>query len=272
MRLSKSGGSVGAVHAVAGTNTVAVPAAALGRDAAPGVPRAEDVLGVFAPRTVSRFLIACVVGLTLMHVLVTYVWHVMGYDHAKGLVPLFYLDSESNAPTWFSSAMLLMAGFAALAIADRSRAGRGYWMAMGFIAVFLSFDESAQFHEMVSAALRGILSVGSGFSWAIVAVISVLPILLAVAIFHRFVRSLPRATTVGIVAAGAVYVMGVAGVDTIAAMVHAKQGGWLLQTSLNTVEELLEMLGVIMLIHVLLTHLGRTLRTEAEQVEGAAVA
>ena len=267
MRLSKSGGSVGAVHPagptidVAGTSPrpVAVSRESGERDAGAAPLHADAVLGAFSPRSVSLFLIGCVAALTVFHLLAVFVWHGLGYDHAMGFVPLFYMDYESNAPTWFSSAILLVAGLVALAIGSRSRAGRWHWMAMGFIAIFLSFDESAQLHEMISVALRSVLAVGPGFSWAIVALVSALPILLGVALFYRFIRSLPRQTALGLMAAGAVYVSGVVGVDTIAALVHAQEGGRLLQTTLNTVEELLEMAGIILLIHVLLTHLSRQL-------------
>lgn len=237
----------------------------------PGSLRETGLAGDLSPGKVTRVLVAFTVLLAALHLLAMWSKHVLGFDHARGLVPLFDFNLESNAPTWFSSALLLVAGIVALLVANRSAKHRWHWAAMGLVALLLSFDESAQVHELVSAMLRSDLSVEGDFSWTIVAIVSGLPVLLGAALFYGFIRSIPRETAAGLLAAGAVYVAGVVGVDTVAALAHAQSGGWVLVTALNTVEELLEMLGVIMLIHVLLTHLLlRTRTSEARPHEAAA--
>lgn len=216
---------------------------------------AGDLFAGVSPRRVRDFLLLCALAFAALSLLASYVNHGLGYDHALGFVPLFDVNLEANAPTWFSSALLIGAGIAALLVASRSRLQRWHWAAMGFIALFLSLDESAQVHELLSAALRSRLAVEGGFSWTIVAIVGVLPVVLGAALFYRFMRAIPAETRRGLIAAGIVYVTGVVGVDTVAALAHAESGGLVLVTALNTVEELLEMVGVIMLIHVLLTHL-----------------
>ena len=227
----------------------------------PAIPRpsqgASELFAGVSPAAVRGFLLACTLALTALHLLAAYVHHGLGYDYALGFVPLFDFNLESNAPTWFSSALLIGAGIAALLVASRSRVHRWHWAAMGFVALFLSLDESAQIHELLSAALRSRLDLGGGFSWTVVAIVAILPVLLGIALFYRFVAALPADTRRALVAAGVVYVAGVVGVDTVAAFAHAESGGVVLVTALNTVEELLEMVGIILLIHALLTHLLR---------------
>jgi hypothetical protein len=208
------------------------------------------------PDSLTRLLFGVMVGLAALHVAVTYLRDGLGYDHAKGLVPMFDFNLEGNAPTWFSSALLLGAGIVAAMIALRSARHRGPWLAVAGVAAFMSLDESAQVHELVTAALRSTLAVGPGFSLTVVALVSLIPALVGGALFYRFMRTLPRATASGLLAAGAIYVAGAIGIDTIASAVAFGGGGPALELTLNTAEELLEMSGVIVAIHVLLSHLA----------------
>lgn len=218
-------------------------------------PAAATVWAPLDERRVTRLLVAAMLALAALNVVALYLRHGLGYDYALGMVPLFDFNMEANAPTWFSSALLLGVGTLAALIARRAATLRGYWVAVAAVAVFLSLDESVQLHELLTRLLRSGLAVGPGFSMTIVAIVSLLPVLLGAAVFHRFMRALPRPTAVGLLAAGAVYLGGAVGVDTIAAMVAFGGGAGLVDPALNTVEELLEMSGLILAIHVLLAHL-----------------
>ena len=90
--------------------------------------------------TPRRVLIACLTitgALLLAHLAALFVMHGMGRDHAFGLVPLFDVNRESNAPTLFSSILLLSIGGALVAagLAERrfraasgcSRASPCFW-------------------------------------------------------------------------------------------------------------------------------------------------
>ena len=209
------------------------------------------------PRRVTRLLVLATVALTVGHLAALYVHHGLGYDYALGLVPLFDFNMESNAPTWFSSALLLGVGIVAAVIASRAAALRGHWLLVAGVALFLSLDESVQLHELLSALLRRGLAVGPGFSLAVAAIVGLLPVLLGAAVFYRFLRALPRSTAVGLVVAGAVYLGGAVGVDTVVAAIDFGGEGGAVSLALHTVEELLEMAGLILAIHVLLVHLQR---------------
>ncbi|MHB1224290.1 MAG: hypothetical protein ACYC2G_09650 [Gemmatimonadaceae bacterium] len=215
----------------------------------------SDTPWIPRPGSVSRYLAGCAAGIILLHVLATYVSRVLGYDHALGLVPLFDVNLEGNVPTWFSSALLLMAGLAALAIARADRPNRIQWAAMGAVATLLSIDETAQVHEYAGSILRSALSGVAGSRWIVVLVISGIPTVIAAIFLFRFVRAIPRTTAIGLLAAVGVFVAGAVVVDALVPILSGRIDGWLVGVVSHTVEEMLEMGGAIMLIHVLLSHL-----------------
>lgn len=81
-----------------------------------------------------------------------------GHDFVYGLSPLVDLDNEANLPTWFSSAQLLAAGLISFLIhVDRRGAGEKFavhWVGLGFVMLYLSLDETAGLHELMSLPLR----------------------------------------------------------------------------------------------------------------------
>ena len=242
------------------------------RGPVPAREAAADPSLPLEPGAVTRLLLLAMLALTTAHGVALYVHHGLGYDYALGLVPLFDFNMESNAPTWFSAALLLGVGVVAALIGRRATPMRGYWYAVAGVAVFLSLDESAQIHELVTVALRRGLAVGPGFSVAVVVIVSLVPVLVGAAGFYRFVRALPRPTAAGLLVAAAVYLGGAVGVDTVVAALDFGGGGGALSLALHTVEELLEMTGVILAIHVLLTHLAREARGTAPARTGRAAA
>jgi len=219
------------------------------RPAAPATTESID------ERRVTRLLVASMLVLAVLNVASLALRHALGYDYALGFVPLFDFNLEANAPTWFSSALLLGVGILAALVARKAATMRGYWVAVAAVATFLSLDESVQLHELLTGILRRGLAVGPGFSMTIVAIVSLLPVLVGAAVFYRFMRALPRSTAVGLLVAGAVYLTGAVGFDTIASVVSFGGGGGFLEPTLNTVEELFEMTGLILAIRVLLVHL-----------------
>ena len=66
--------------------------------------------------SVLRVLLSLVVVLLAAHFLGMLSTYYFQHDYVKGLVPMFNLDFEGNAPAWFSSGLLFMsAGFGVLA-------------------------------------------------------------------------------------------------------------------------------------------------------------
>jgi hypothetical protein len=173
-------------------------------------------------------------------------------------IRLAWVDGEANLPAWLSAALLLLAGLllAAIASVHRRRARQaGYWLLLSLIFVFLSLDEVAQLHELSIRPLREQFH-ASGFlyyPWIIPASLGVT--LLAVG-YSRFLIVLPSRTRWLFLFAAALYLGGSLLVEALSAMQASLHGQQTLGYHLIvTVEELLEMSGVVVFLYALLDYL-----------------
>ncbi len=178
---------------------------------------------------------------------------------AERIVALVDLDAEANAPTFFS-VMLLAAAALLLALIFRhhhadGRHGAAYWGVLALLFAGLSFDEAVSLHETMIGPFRRLFPDNRFvyFGWVVPGAIFVLVV---GASFLRFlVRLHPRLRNRFIVA-GAVYVGGALGVEVIEGVIASDIGeeNWTYVSAL-TVQEVMEMVGVILFIGALLDHL-----------------
>jgi hypothetical protein len=178
------------------------------------------------------------------------------------IVRLFHMHSEAIVPTWFSSSLWLAAAFFLFSILESHRRRgypyRIYWVV--FAAIFLlllSIDEVAQFHEaagsVLGRALKG--SEALRYTYASAMVTSILFAVVGIFFFSFFLKLQGRFRVL-ILASAVLFVSGAVIVESIGAAVEA---GPLARFPLGqswprmvVYEELLEMLGVTLLIHTLL--------------------
>lgn len=183
-----------------------------------------------------------------------------GYTYLLGLIPLFYVDDEANVPTWYSSMTLLLAAALLLAIAvtvrDRRDPAWRHWAALAAVFAALSLDEVAQIHELLIAPLRGKIGVDDGwlyYPWVIPGAIFALVV---AASFARFLLRLPPTTRMLFIVAGAVYLAGALAVETVTARLDFEYGpadpAYVIGA---TIEETLEMAGIVVFLHALVRHL-----------------
>ena len=190
----------------------------------------------------------------------------------ESFVRLFILDGEANVPTWFSSSILLACAMLLAWIAMCQRAAEDrFWrhwtvLAAGFL--YMSLDETAVIHEMLIRPTRQLLGFGGvlHFSWVVPAVILVL--ILAVA-FARFIRNLPRGTRNLFLLSGTLFVLGSLGMESVSAFFYTGIGlesvGYGLAT---TVEEALEMAGIVLFLKALLEYLLRDIQGDPAPCAG----
>ncbi|MFL5402639.1 MAG: hypothetical protein ACJ8BF_07460 [Gemmatimonadales bacterium] len=175
-------------------------------------------------------------------------------------IRLVWLDQECNIPSWFSSCLLLAASFllGLIALAHKQQDGDfSRWALLALIFAFLSLDETAQLHELSIAPLRERFHTGGFllYPWIVPAAVGVA--VLGV-MYLRFLARLPRTTRRLLLLAGAVYVGGAIGVEALSGKEASLQGEHnLTYHMIITVEELLEMTGVIIFIYALLDYIGR---------------
>lgn len=198
----------------------------------------------------------------------------------ESFVRLFCLCLEANIPTWYASAILLFSSalLAVIAVATQQSGGRyvRHWRALALIFLYLSLDEGVVIHEMAIEPMRlilratgllddgwaGLLSGWGGllyYTWVIPGAVGT--VIFAIA-YVRFLMHLPRRTRWLFTMAGALYVGGAIGVESLSAQSAARYGeaeiGYRI---LTTVEELLEMLGVVVFVYALLEYMRSHLKT-----------
>lgn len=184
---------------------------------------------------------------------------VLGHDRVFGLVRLFDVGREGNVPTWFASTLLLVATLLLWSVAayERRRGGPhvAHWALLGVATMLMSVDETASVHERLRLHHFGIGDADSFLtrSWTVPVGLGAL---VAGACCIPFLRGLPAVTRRRFVVAAGVFLFAAVGLEIVSAL-YAMEHGQLNLTfaAIASVEEFLEMTGVILLIRALLLHL-----------------
>ena len=130
------------------------------------------------------------------------------------------------------------------------------WISLAVIFVYLAIDESIKIHELLTKPLRDSLGT-SGillYAWVIVAV----PVVIALGIiFLPFILHLHRKTKRLFLLAAVLYVGGALGFEMIAGSYISQFGiDNPIYLFISTIEETLELTGLIVLIYALLDYIG----------------
>jgi hypothetical protein len=214
-----------------------------------------------APGAVTQFLLRVVVGLVVLCVLTQMTVYLLpDYVGRDFFADKFNLNYEGNIPTFYSFLALLFSSVLLGAIAhvknlDKDRY-KNHWKILSFIFLYLSLDEIAQVHEDFVIPMRKLLN-ATGFLYSA----WIVPFGFLVAIFllyyTKFLFHLPVYTKKMFVAAFALYIGGAIGMEM--------PGGYLASTTgmtqsvpyliLTIIEEVLEMLGIVVFIHALMSYI-----------------
>lgn len=231
-----------------------------------GSPVSSHELEVhFSPRRTIRFLLFIVLSLVLAGLIAQFSLYFLPDYPLKGFfAKVFNLNGEKNIPALYSVSMLLVCSSLLATIACAKKvAGDRYvrsWGALSIIFLYLSFDELFSIHERMIDPLRSTLK-ASGFfyyTWVIPGAIFVLICLLA---FLQFLTKLPAKTKRLFLIAGTVFVTGAIGIELVGGY-YAELYGELNMTSvvLMTIEECLEMLGIVIFIYALLSYISLSMK------------
>jgi hypothetical protein len=212
---------------------------------------------VLRPSRITAVLATAVAVLFLLHGLALFSIFFLGYDYVLGLIPLFHVNYESNLPTWYSSSALLLAAMLLALIGlykkRRDEPFHRSWLGLAAVFLFLSIDESAQVHEKLSSPLRDLLGTSGAlhYPWVIPYGIGLLILL---AIYIPFLKSLPAGTRRLVILAGLIFVSGALGMELFgaAAAASGREDGFLICC---TIEEFLEMAGIVVFIHALTSYM-----------------
>lgn len=224
-------------------------------------PRPREPDAFFDPSIIvrrRRFMTALVgTALVLLVASVTGQWlqYVHGVSDDYELIAKFFLGTENNIPTYFSSFLLLTSAALLFVIAahkrHRSDAYTRRWLLLGGVFFAMSVDEMASLHELLIQPMRDL---GAGgylyFGWVVPGMLFVGACGLY---FLGLLRSLPSPYRLLFVGAGLLFVGGAVGVEMLGgnyAEVHGTRN--LPYTMYQTVEETCEISGVLLFIYALL--------------------
>lgn len=216
------------------------------------------------PRETALSFLAFVILLTLLHSITQAAFLYTENKDLMGIAGYVDLDLEKNIPSFYSGFALLFSSFLFFCISllenNREKKHR-YWLGLAAIFFFLSLDEVFVLHERLGnytgeyIKSTGILE-ASGllyFPWIIP--YSILMIILGL-LYFRFLLCLPRKTGVLLVLSAIIFLTGAAGFDMLGGREAELHGYYsITYTVLYTIEEFLEMIGVILLIYTLLDYI-----------------
>lgn len=224
-----------------------------------GAVRASEYPLEIPSGKVVRFLFFTTAVLVVLNLLAILVKFGGGYEQALGFVPGFSLDKEANIPTFFSGLILLLSGFLFGIIAwYRKRKQEGFvlhWGILSAVFVFMALDEVASFHENLILPIRSSLNLSGIFyySWVVVGLLFLLAF---AASYLKFFFSLSTTYRLGFFLAGFAYICGALGMELVGGYYAEHYGLENLPYALiTTVEETLELIGILLLIKYLLLYL-----------------
>lgn len=205
-------------------------------------------------RRLGLWLASATLTLTALHGVVTICWFTHGCGALGPVVNqygyLFSLTAEQNLPTWFATILLYSAalGFAVVAATrPAGTAGRGYWIGLVVLCLYLSLDEATDLHGLWPKIDVGHGYAGwrAGFAWVAFGGLLVLAV---GAVYLRWVLALPARVRWLFLAAGATYVTGGLGFEVLGSLVADETFFTPAYLMISTAEETLEMLGVVILL------------------------
>jgi len=214
---------------------------------------------VISVRRVIRVLMLTVILLVGLDLAALAFTMVTGHDHVMGLLPIVDLDKEHNLGTLFS-AILLAANAILFFLVGMAKGpgspGRRTWTFLGGVFLFLSFDEYAYVHERLILPMRELVGNTPILHFAWIVPYALLTLILAVAVAPTIFRVPPHPRRWLFLSAGA-YLTGALGLEALDGWWLVRIGGpearpELVYELLTTVEESLEMLGLVLLTFALL--------------------
>ncbi|HYG32401.1 MAG TPA: hypothetical protein VD810_05365 [Methylophilaceae bacterium] len=182
----------------------------------------------------------------------------MGFE-LWGMVRLFDLDEEKNLPTFFSTALAIIASGLLLAITlIRRQMERSWklWASLSALFLLVAMDEFIGVHEQLSAPLRDLLDAKGLLYFAWVIPYAFLVMLLA-GIYGRFVFDMPAHIRNGILLSATLFLVGALGFDMLSGMLfeYSHLTKTMLYGGVATMKETCEMAGMILFIHTLMRHI-----------------
>ena len=226
------------------------------------------------PSSIARILGAVAFFLVLASVAGQLTVYLTGHEQVYGLVRLFNVDTELNLPAFFSTFILVFAALllAVITVLEKKRmaAHISHWAVLTFGFLLMAVDEAVSLHEMLVEPTRKLLgddNLGAFyFAWVIPGIVIVLVLALY---FLKFLLHLPAKTRFTFLLAAIIYLGGAIGLELIGGRYAELHGAHNLTYNMfATIEESLEMAGVIIFIRALLIYIASNFKEVHFRLDG----
>jgi hypothetical protein len=213
---------------------------------------------IFSEKRIINWLFIITTFLTFLNIFFQVLKYFFGLGRVFGLVDFFNMDIEANPPTLFSVFLLLLSAAILFIIFKvlygKKKKNKFYWLGLSIFFIIIGIDESVSVHERISGLLEKWLNPSGIFYYGTVIIgLLFIPIIIIFSIV--FLKSLPSKIRTWFIIAGTIYISGALGMEMI--------GGWYFEIHnynfiyqvISTIEEVLEMIGIIVFIKTLLQYL-----------------
>lgn len=174
-------------------------------------------------------------------------------------INIFFVNNESNIPTYYNSMILAVVAGLAFLIASAKFAEkdkyRFEWVLLGLVFLYLSMDEAAIIHEKFSKLFKDLPDYGGllHYKWLYAGIAA---ILVLTVLFIRFYLHLDNKNKILFPLAGFLFLFGAFGGEVFSGRYAEAHGTKNIPYTLMTHgEELLEHLGIILMIYILLRYI-----------------
>ena len=222
--------------------------------------KTQDILALnLDPEKVGKFLLFIIVVLVFSHILAHFgVFILNQYSDIGYSGRLFNLNEESNIPTFYSAFNLALCSILLAIIAGKKQINNSrytkHWQFLSLLFFLLAIDEIAMIHEILTILRKPLNASGFFyFTWVVPAIIF---LIILSFVFISFLKSLPKRIRTLFIFSGIIYVVGAIGVEMVSGY-HSEIYGEnnFAYGIITTVEELLEMMGILAFIYSLLFYL-----------------
>ncbi len=209
------------------------------------------------PGKTAFFFFIIVVFLTMTNAVLLFIYYTSESYFVMDIIPLFNLDMEQNIPTLYSCCAILFCSMLLLILSITEKRKKNsewiYWAGLSLIFLFLSLDEGLKIHERINdVTALYVTSTGLTYwPWVLPYGIGVILISL---FYMKFIFTLPIKTLSLFISSGVVFLLGAVGFEMLGAreaQLHSYES--IRYAVFYTVEEFLEMTGIVIFIYGLLT-------------------
>jgi len=206
-----------------------------------------------------KFLSLVALLLIAIHIVILVIYFWIDNPKEFDFIPMFDLDMESNIPSLFSSLLFAISSFLFYLLSQIQKEKYKYWLGLSLLFLFLSFDESAKIHEKLGDYTENFISATGYFYYPWFISYSLFVFILAL-FYFKFFFNMPKKVFFSFMLSATIFLIGAIGFDILGAKEASEFGeNTLTYCIYYSIEESLEMFGLIYLISILLGLLKKPL-------------